>query len=55
MPGLVPGIHVFASEKRKTWMAVTSTAMTSVDDYTNLSLLHTSPFSAKPTAQSAKA
>jgi hypothetical protein len=28
MPGLVPGIHVFASETTKTWMAVTSTAMT---------------------------
>jgi len=27
MPGLVPGIHVFAS-KRKTWMAGTSPAMT---------------------------
>jgi hypothetical protein len=28
MPGLVPGIHVLLSEARKTWMAVTSTAMT---------------------------
>ncbi|MGF6311293.1 hypothetical protein ABIB82_005510 [Bradyrhizobium sp. i1.8.4] len=27
MPGLVPGIHVFAS-RRKTWMAGTSPAMT---------------------------
>jgi hypothetical protein len=26
MPGLVPGIHVFLAAK--TWMAVTSTAMT---------------------------
>jgi len=29
MPGLVPGIHVFAaSKKEKTWMAGTSPAMT---------------------------
>src|SRR5258708_25849835 len=28
MPGLVPGIHAFALELRRTWMAVTSTAMT---------------------------
>jgi hypothetical protein len=29
MPGLVPGIHVFAALKRsKTWMAGTSPAMT---------------------------
>jgi hypothetical protein len=28
MPGLVSGIHVFPLETRKTWMAVTSTAMT---------------------------
>ena len=28
MPGLVPGIHAFASEVRKTWMAGTSPAMT---------------------------
>jgi hypothetical protein len=30
MPGLVPGIHVFAAAERKTWMAGTSPAMTSV-------------------------
>jgi len=29
MPGLVPGIHVFAAvDKEKTWMAGTSPAMT---------------------------
>jgi hypothetical protein len=28
MPGLVPGIHVFARGKMKTWMAGTSPAMT---------------------------
>ncbi|MBP1293099.1 hypothetical protein M2192_007172 [Bradyrhizobium elkanii USDA 61] len=28
MPGLVPGIHVFVSRRRKTWMAGTSPAMT---------------------------
>jgi hypothetical protein len=28
MPGLVPGIHVFAGVDRKTWMAGTSPAMT---------------------------
>jgi hypothetical protein len=28
MPGLVPGIHVFAAAKGKTWMAGTSPAMT---------------------------
>jgi acyl-CoA thioester hydrolase len=28
MPGLVPGIHVFWAEQRKTWMAGTSPAMT---------------------------
>jgi hypothetical protein len=29
MPGLVPGIHVFASQQQeKTWMAGTSPAMT---------------------------
>jgi hypothetical protein len=33
MPGLVPGIHVFAKLKRKkTWMAGTSPAMTKTDD-----------------------
>jgi hypothetical protein len=31
MPGLVPGIHVFAQE-RKTWMAGTSPAMTQLSD-----------------------
>jgi hypothetical protein len=30
MPGLVPGIHVLAVSKRKTWMAGTSPAMTAV-------------------------
>ena len=30
MPGLVPGIHVFAREERKTWMAGSSPAMTKV-------------------------
>jgi hypothetical protein len=30
MPGLVPGIHVFAAlQERKSWMAGTSPAMTS--------------------------
>jgi hypothetical protein len=28
MRGLVPRIHVFLSSRTKTWMAVTSTAMT---------------------------
>jgi hypothetical protein len=28
MPGLVPGIHVFAPGHQKTWMAGTSPAMT---------------------------
>jgi hypothetical protein len=28
MPGLVPGIHDFAREERKTWMAGSSPAMT---------------------------
>jgi len=28
MPGLEPGIHVFAAARRKTWMAATSAAMT---------------------------
>src|SRR5882757_389231 len=28
MPGLVPGIHVLATQARKTWMAGTSPAMT---------------------------
>jgi hypothetical protein len=28
MPGLVPGIDVFAAAKRKTWMAGTSPAKT---------------------------
>jgi len=28
MPGLVPGIHVFPLEMKKTWMAGTSPAMT---------------------------
>jgi hypothetical protein len=28
MPGLVPGIHVFASRDLKSWMAGTSPAMT---------------------------
>jgi hypothetical protein len=28
MPGLVPGIHVFRRQTRKTWMAGTSPAMT---------------------------
>jgi len=28
MPGLVPGIHVFAVPEEKTWMAGTSPAMT---------------------------
>jgi len=32
MPGLVPGIHVFAAPKRKSWMAGTSPAMTRVAD-----------------------
>jgi hypothetical protein len=27
MPGLVPGIHVFATADRKKWMAGTSPAM----------------------------
>jgi hypothetical protein len=32
MPGLVPGIHVFASlEEEKTWMAGSSPAMTKRD------------------------
>jgi hypothetical protein len=32
MPGLVPGIHVlFFSDARKTWMAGTSPAMTTID------------------------
>jgi hypothetical protein len=32
MPGLVPGIHVLASEtEEKTWMAGTSPAMTKGD------------------------
>jgi hypothetical protein len=31
MPGLVPGIHVFARGKMKTWMAGTSPAMTTED------------------------
>jgi hypothetical protein len=30
MPGLVPGIHVFAESVRKTWMAGTSPAMTNI-------------------------
>jgi hypothetical protein len=31
MPGLVPGIHVFAvSQQEKTWMAGTSPAMTTM-------------------------
>jgi hypothetical protein len=30
MPGLVPGIHVFLSAARKTWIAGTSPAMTAV-------------------------
>jgi hypothetical protein len=29
MPGLAPGIHVFALDEEKTWMAGTSPAMTS--------------------------
>jgi hypothetical protein len=28
MPGLVPGIHVFATASEKAWMAGTSPAMT---------------------------
>jgi hypothetical protein len=28
MPGPVPGIHVFASQESKTWMAGTGPAMT---------------------------
>jgi hypothetical protein len=28
MPGLVPGIHVFAAAESKTWMAGTSSAKT---------------------------
>jgi hypothetical protein len=28
MPGLVPGIHVLAADRKKTWMAGTSPAMT---------------------------
>jgi len=28
MPGLVPGIHVFFSASKETWMAGTSPAMT---------------------------
>jgi hypothetical protein len=28
MPGLVPGIHVFLSQAKETWMAGTSPAMT---------------------------
>jgi hypothetical protein len=28
MPGLVPGIHVFRSVEKKTWMAGSSPAMT---------------------------
>jgi hypothetical protein len=31
MPGLVPGIHVFASFEPKTWMAGTSPAMTKTE------------------------
>jgi hypothetical protein len=32
MPGLVPGIHVFAAQNQtKSWMAGTSPAMTSVE------------------------
>jgi hypothetical protein len=31
MPGLVPGIHVFAAAERKTWMAGTNPAMTKFD------------------------
>jgi hypothetical protein len=32
MPGLVPGIHVFAElDLEKTWMAGTSPAMTKID------------------------
>jgi hypothetical protein len=32
MPGLVPGIHVFAEvEQQKTWMAGTGPAMTKID------------------------
>ena len=31
MPGLVPGIHVLATERQKTWMAGSSPAMTLMD------------------------
>jgi hypothetical protein len=34
MPGLVPGIHVLKSPRKKTWMAGTSPAMTaSLEDH----------------------
>jgi hypothetical protein len=33
MPGLVPGIHVFLAEAAKTWMAVTSPAMTAFEAF----------------------
>jgi len=33
MPGPVPGIHVFGSKFKKTWMAGTSPAMTKGSSY----------------------
>ena len=47
MPGLVPGIHVFASYPRsKTWMAGTSPAMTT--DVCSLRHCHGKPSQIKP-------
>jgi hypothetical protein len=36
MPGLDPGIHVFAAAERKAWMAGTSPAMTERDAHQNV-------------------
>ena len=44
MPGLVPGIHVFAAAKqRKTWMAGTSPAMTKKESFTMAVMIHALP------------
>jgi hypothetical protein len=52
MPGLVPGIHVFASVAwEKTWMAGTSPAMTKHDTITSFWIAPKKP---APTLQPAK-
>ncbi len=43
MPGLVPGIHVFAVHKVKTWMAGSGPAMTNLIQRARLTRTYSAP------------